>query len=335
MANYTPLAAILNHPNVIDNYLNDVISTQNVLLWWLMGKPVSVGVGNAPKPTAKQFIREVEGGSRFEVPLLLDTNPNLKAYAKDDSFDLTANDLGDRAYYDIKSLGGPIPIYGFDIDVSGSNKTNLVNITDAFLEQAELGIVNLFTTQLLAATGTAGANDWASLYDIIAQDPTADSIGGISSATYSKWRNDYYNATGRSFATYGVGDLTTRQVNCTFGKKGPQLVIMDKTNYGYLSSKLVANQRYVPDAELVKAGFKGMEFQGMSVMFEAAATTGSTLLIDPEGLELGKLKNAFLKTEEPVRVPNADLFVYFIKARGNVICRSRRTQGIIYNATTA
>lgn len=332
MANYSPLAAILNHPNVIQEHFQDVASTQQVLVWWLTGKPVDTGAGL--KPTAKKFTMELDGGSRFEVPLMLNVNSNMKAFAKDDTFTLTANDLGDRAYYNIRSLGGPIPLYGFDEDVSASSKTNIINVTKAFLEQGSITMLNLLGDQLFR-TSAAGANDWNSLFDLIAEDPTADSIGGISAATYDKWRNQYKDATSSSIATYLLPYLTTYRVAATIGTQKPRIVLMTPTLYGKLVGQLVANQRYVPDAELVKAGFDAIQFEGASVMYDQLMPTGSILGINPEALIYGTLKGANMKLRDFVPVPDADVKVAFLKHRGNLCIRDRRTNYNIFDFTTA
>ena len=102
MSNYSTIEKVLNHPNVLQKVFQDVISTQNILIWWLHGKPLDAGAG-LKKPTGKRFLQEVDGGSYIEVPLMLQLNTNLKSYEKSASFDLTANDIGDRAQYSIKS----------------------------------------------------------------------------------------------------------------------------------------------------------------------------------------------------------------------------------------
>jgi len=329
---YSPLAAIANHPNVISKVLQDEISTKNVFIWWLMGKPVDTGAGL--KPTAKRFFKEQEGGSRFEVLLMLNTNSNIKSYEKDATFSMNVNDIGDRAYYDIKSVGGPTPIYGFDEDVSMNSKTNVINIVKAYLDQAAIGVENKLQAMLMAAPGTARTEDFESLLDQIAEDPTDDTIGEIASATYSNWRNQYYDASSDSLATYLKTRIDTYKINATFGVKGPKLMVMTPTIYGTLQGQLTALQRYVPDTELVKAGFTGMQYDGMSCVFDGTIQAGSILGINPEAFEYGVLKGCNMKHLPPVRVPNADLKAGFIKHRGNVICKDRRTNFCLFNFVT-
>lgn len=333
MANYSPLAAIFNHPNVIQNFMTDVISTQNSLLWWLHGKPVNTGGGL--KPTAKKFIREQDGGSRFEVPLMLVTNPNAKAYAKDDTFDVTANDLGDRAYFDIKSIGTTIPIYGYDIDVSDSSNSAIKNIQKNFLEQASISVLNLLISQMYASDGTEGANDWNSILTLIAQDPTADSIGGISSATYTKWANYYKSESGVSLASYIVKELTTMMTSTTYGINRPKLIVTTPTIWGALFAVEQGNQRFMPDAELAKIGFQALNFMGVPVFFDAALPSGNVLGINADALEYGILKGANMKMLPPVRPHNADMEVSFLKHRGNFLIRDRRSNGRLFTFTTA
>ena len=334
MANFLSVAAIFNNPNVIQKYMEDQISTQNILIWWLHGKPVNMGPNGSTKITAKKFIKEQDGGSRFEVPLMLIANPNIKSFAKDDTFTITGNNAGDRAYYNIQSVGGPISLYGYDIDVCGSSKNNLIDLTKTYLEQGSLSLLNAMEAQILGTQGGEGSNDWTSLLTLFPTNPTADSIGGISSASYPNWANQYTNGASRSMATYLKSDLTSGIVAATFGKRSPNLIIMDTTVYGTLHGQLVSNQRYVPDVELAKAGFKGMEYDGASVIFDSTITTGSILGLCMESLEYGYLKDAHMKMGEFVKVPNADQMVALIVERGNIIVKDRRTNWRGYSYTT-
>lgn len=334
MANYSTVQAILNHPNVLQKAFQDVISTRCSLVWWLMGKQIDTGGGL--KPQGKKFKMEIDGGSRFEVPLMLDTNPNLKTYAKDASFDLTANNLGDRAYFDIKSMGGPVPVYRYDIDVSASNKTNLINCTKSFLEQANIGIVNLMNTNMFRTGGTEGADDWNSLLTLIAEDPTADSIGGISSAAYPNWRNVYYDASGKSIATYLKEYLTTYRVQATVGINRPKLALFTEALYSKLDAQLVANQRFAsPAPDVETAGFTGLRYGGMTCMFEPQMPAGSIVALNDEGILLGILKGTYMEVDPFQRVPQTDLMTSFVRMRGNLLLKDRRTHYHIFDFETA
>lgn len=333
MANYSTVIDIFNHPDVLQTYFQDAITTQNVLIWWLSGKPVDTGAGK--KPTAKSMKRIREGGSRWEVPVMLNTNSNLKSYEKDATFNMTVNNVGDRAYYDIKSLGGPIPIYGFDIDVSASSKANILNVTKEYLEQAKLTLANLVQAQILAAAGTAGANDWASLLDIISTSPSTDSIGGISGSANAQWRNQIKTSTG-SMATYLKADLDNMMISATFGVEKPTLFVTTPTVYATLKGQLTANQRYVNDSpELAKAGFTGLEYNGVPMIFDSSMTAGVILGIDTNSIEYSVLKGCDMKVDSPVRVPNADMIALFLKHRGNFVVRGRRTSVCGSSFTTA
>ena len=336
MSNYSPLAAILNHPNVInkaEKHMQDVASTRQVLTWILSGK--KMWNGSSYEPTAKKFIKELDGGSRFEVKLLLVTNPLITTYPKDKTWDLQLNDLGDRAYYNIQSMGGPIPITNYDIDVSASNATNIQDAIEGFLNQASISIVNLLGSNLLAAAGTAGTDDWASMYDMVATSPIADSIGGISSAAYPNWRNYYKTLTAITTKAALLAGITTGLNEATVGMMRPRLAVTDTTTYGLIEAGLQANQRYTPDTELVEAGFVAMKYDACSIIFDPLATAQTMLLLNPEGLKYGVLKNANMKMRPFVDTPNGDLIVGFIRHRGNLLMIDRRTQGILFDIPTS
>lgn len=334
MANYETVQAILNHPNVLQKSFQDVIATRATLVWWLLGKQVDTGSGLKPK--GKKFVMELDGGSAFEVPLMLETNPNLKAFAKDASFGLTSNNLGDRATYPIKSLGGPIPVYRFDIDVSASSKTNLINCTKSFLEQANTGLINLINTQTWATAGGEGANDWSSILTLIPEDPTADSIGGVSAAAYSNWRNVYYDANAKSIATYLKGYLTKYKVQATVGANKPTFAIMNDSLYSDLDTQLVANQRFAaPAPDVEAAGFTGLRYGGMTVMHDNNCPAGSILGINENGILMGILKGTNMEVDPFVLVPGTDLMTSFVRLRGNYLLKDRRTHYHIFDLETA
>lgn len=337
MANYDTFLKVVNNPNVLMQSFQDVIATRATLPWWLLGKQVDTGGGLKPK--GKKFTRELDGGSRFEVPLMLDTNPNLKAFSRGATFNLTLNNIGDRAYYDIKWMGGPIPVDRTDIDASASGKTNLLNASKSFLKQANVGIVNLVTSQMFATAGSEGADDWNSLLTLIALDPTADAIGGISAAAYSKWRNIYKDATGSSLATYLKSYLTTYRVKATVGQQRPKLALMDETTYGVLDSQMVSIQQLVradgsPAPDVDEAGFTGLRYGGMTVMFESSLSAGTIIGINDEGIEYGILKGCNMQVDPIVLIPGTNTLSGFVRQAGNLLLSDRRTHFHIANFST-
>lgn len=338
MANYDTLLKVLNNPNVLKTAFQDVIATRSTLPWWLLGKQVDTGGGLKPK--GKKFINEIDGGSRFEVPLMLETNPNLKAFGRAATFNLTLNNLGDRAYYDVKWMGGPTPVDRSDVDMSSSGKTNLLKATQSFLKQSSIGVVNLVNSQMFATAGAEGADDWNSLLTLIAIDPTADAIGGISAAAYAKWQNVYKNASGDSKATYLKAYLTQSRVKATVGIQRPKLALMDETTYGTLDSQMVSIQHLqrpdgAPAPDVDEAGFTGLRYGGMTVMFEPLLAAGTIIGINDEGIEYGVVKGCNMEVDPIVLIPGTNTLSGFIRHGGNLLLTDRRTHFHIANFTTA
>jgi hypothetical protein len=178
---------------------------------------------------------------------------------------------------------------------------------------------------------------------LIAKAPTADSIGGISSAAYPQWANQYKDETAISLASFVVRELSTYVVKSTFGIQRPKLIVTTPAIWGALFGVEQGNQRFVPDAELAKIGFQALQFMGIPVFFDAGLTqtylgttsSGDVLGINPDALEYGILKGANMKMLPPVRVPTADMEVSFLKHRGNFLIRDRRTNFRLFTFTTA
>ena len=335
MANYDSVIKLLNNPNVLQKMFQDVIATRATLAWWLLGKQVDTGGGLKPK--GKKFTRELDGGSRFEVPLMLETNPNLKAFGKGATFNLNTNSLGDRAYFDIKEMGGPIPIDRKDLDCSGSSKTNILEATKSFLKQSNVGIINLVTGQMFAAAGTEGTDDWNSILTLIAANPTADAIGGISAAAYTNWQNIYKDLTG--LTGKAVSYLTTYKVKATVGIMRPKLCLVDETTYGLIDGNFQAVQQLTRPSgqaapEVDEAGFTGLRYGGMTIMHEASLATGTIIGINDEGIEYGILKGANMEVDPFQLVPGTNMVTSFIRLLGNLLVSDRRTHFNLFNGTS-
>jgi hypothetical protein len=196
---------------------------------------------------------------------------------------------------------------------------------------------------LNTAEGAEGPNDWTSLYTPIAAGSDAagsgstksgDTIGGVSSTTFAKWGNQTFTSSG-SMATYLKKDVAKMRRQATIGIQRPKLMYTSANIYGALYDLLVSNQRYVPDVELVKAGFEGMEYDGMSCMFSGNAIEGTILLINPEGLIYGTLKGAEMKIDPFIDVPGKDMLTSFLTHRGNLCVADRRTSVNGKSFTTA
>ena len=341
MANYNSVVAIFQYPNVLQNFMNDVIMTKDPLLWWLHGKPVNTGAGL--KPTAKKFLREVDGGSQFEVPLLLQLNPNMKNFAKDDTFNMGSNDAGDRAIYQIRHTGGPIIMYGTDINTCQNTNAAIKDLQKTYLEQGSTTMMNIMSQNMWRAAGTEGANDWTAIQTSISATPTADNIGGISSAAYPNWANVATDETSTSLASYVVREFNKGMINATVGVDRPKLITCTTNIYSNLFVNEQGLQRFSPDAELAKIGFDALNFMGVPVFYNNAmngydangnintADGQIAIGINPEAFEYGVLKSENMKVEPPVRVPNGYSFASFIAHGGNLYPRNRRTNFILSN----
>ena len=168
-------------------------------------------------------------------------------------------------------------------------------------------------------------------------------VGGIDSATWTFWRNQFKEATGtNTAATPSVansvqfkGDMNAMWLSTARGNDTPDLIIMSHDFYSLYEVSEQEKQRYA-DSDMAKAGFTTLKYKTADVIFDSntnfASTSETAYFINTDFLFLAQHREAKWTPDEEKRPTNQDAIAIPIYWMGNLVCTNRALQGRLFDA---
>lgn len=219
----------------------------------------------------------VDGGSELSFPVILDDG-NAGSYYGDDVLTVDRPEGLLKLDFDWRQFYSTIVIDGIE-EIMNAGPEKAADLVEGRMTQAEITTANKFEAMLCGdATGNVGgdgtARDWNGLQNLIADDPTVGTIGGLSRVTYSALRNQRYTTavTGFNTAQAGRNAMSTLWVNCTNGGRSPNFGVTTPAIWTLYQLSLTLNEQYIMngDKKLASAGFPNISFMGnMPIVFSS------------------------------------------------------------------
>ncbi len=290
----------------------------------------------------KGRLKSQRGGRIIEENLEYAANPNIQWITRGGTVPLSDFQFLTVAQFNWRYLTGSIVRYGVD-DQQNAGKNQILSWMNSKLDNTEAALGTEMETRLCGASGSS-ANAFDGLQWLVADDPTAATIGGASAliggidqsqAANNWWRNQTNNFNGKSFAAQGIGAMRTMLHNCMNNRRMdmPDIILNDQTTYEYYEDNVLGHWR-VENTKLADAGFSNQTFKGIPMVWSPSITQRQyflntrflTLIYDPAMY--------FDMTEwKPIPDQVNDRAAQIVAALVLVTNR-RRVQGVMYNINT-
>lgn len=203
------------------------------------------------------------------------------------------------------------------IDIAESTASNYMNTemySDASVDQS------IFGTQVWVTTAGTGI------------------AGGVDASTYSNWQNQQQQFSATAFSdTTGLtlrADMNKLWINCVFDMETPDLVIMTHDAYNVYEASIQQQMRYM-DKKTAETGVETIMYKSAPVWFDAtanfAANGQKVYMFNTKHWYLFEHPQARWKKEEMRKPYNADGIIIPFLWMGNLMCKSRRTQGLLHS----
>jgi len=204
----------------------------------------NIGAANAFlfKIIQSGMYRGVNGGEYIHMPLMYELAP-MDSYDGYDELSSLPTDGITAAIFEWRQLATPIAYSNKEV-IQNANK--IVDLVNAKIRQAEMGIQESFATHLLQGSGDAalatpkvssvnGSSSIEPLAKLIAYDPTASAtIGNINQSTSTWWQNKTKASAATTYSAFLL-ELDNIYNSCALGTGGPpDLITMDQTSYELL-----------------------------------------------------------------------------------------------------
>ncbi len=302
-------STLRNHPSEI----SDNVSTNNALWRYLK---------------RKGKIDLEDGG--YEIVRNLDyaNNSTYQRYSGYDTLNIGASEVLSAAKYDWMQAAVNVTASGRELR-SNSGDNAIFNLSKARLKNAVRTAANYMSIDVYS--DGALTNQMGGLASII-QTNGQGTVGGINSATYTFWRNQFYEcptAPSKTTIKTHMNTLYLRQVR---GADKPDLIVSSHDFFSFYWESLQDLQRYASSDEAT-AGFRALKYVDADVIFDSNSNFSTTaekmyfLNTDYLGLVIHRDAN-WSQLDDKMSV-NQDAVVIPLLWMGNLVCSNRSLQGIL------
>lgn len=318
--------------------LYDQVFKQNVFFNWLHSRGRK---------------RMVNGGERIQIALQTGTNSTVGSYSGYEVLDTTPQDNLTSCFYTWKQIAGSVAINRLE-ERQNSGEAQIMSLMQQKVSELQLSMSDEVNRQLLGAFAAGnGGKDLLPLPHIIADDPstgTAATLGSISGATSSFWRNQTQDSSATTTKGY-KDELRNFWNDCSKGPGGgPDMVLFDQVSYEQYESALDDHTRHTNIA-MADLGFDNVRLKGATCFWDervpdsenqvvstadgGSPTSGSAYFVNSRFLELIVDSQTDFITTPFVRPENQDARVAQVLFYGELTCSNRRKNGVLASITTS
>ena len=268
------------------------------------------------------------GGKQIEENISIGTNTNVGFVAYDDTVGTDAVDVLNSAVYDWKFCYGNAVLYGAEIDMNADTKFRKHKLVEAVIENAEQTMTNSIGAGLF---NTSNSKSIDGLPKLITDDGTttgSTAVGGISTATYPNWKNQFVNVTANPTGATLLEGMGTLYRKCTRGKSSPDLIVTTPELYAKYEGALQANQRFT-SAKLADAGFEALKYHGADVIFDENCPANRMYFLNTRAITFNFHKYNMFKVGGMEKQFGQEKYLWPITAKCNLSVKSRRDLGVL------
>jgi hypothetical protein len=282
---------------------------------------------------SKGRIKPQTGGRFIETDLEYSKNEQAKWIGKGETTSLNDYEFLTVAQYDWKFLTIPIVRF-FQDELKNRGRNRIINMVEQKLKNTK----NSMTEELnsvLVTSGSDNSKKMNGLRDIVADDPTTGTLGGINSATYDWWRNKTKSMTGNSFATNGISEMRKMlfAVTDTMETQRPDIIISGEDPYGYYEDEVILQKRIV-NQKLADAGFDNIEYKGIPIIM-VRGVEDRMYFLNTEYMEMFYDPMAYFSMTEWKAIPQqVNDRVAQIILGGNLTTNRRLVHGVMHSIDT-
>lgn len=292
----------------------------------------------------KGRIEHVEGGRWLSEPLQYDKSDAVRWIGRGGTSPMNDFQFLTTAKYDWRYLVGSIVRFGVD-DQQNRGRNEIISLMNAKMDNVRNALATEMETRLFGAQGSVSAGtttdtdpSFDGLQFLVPDDPTssANNAGGIDPSVYTWWRNQFTNAAGKSFATYGVSLMRTLMNNCANNLKmdTPDLILGGQTPYEYYEDTVLPVYR-ISNNKLADMGFENIQFKGKPMMWSPSCSNQRMYFLNTNFIKFVVDPMLYMDMTNWKDVPNQvnDRVAQIITACSFKVSR-RRCQGVLFNIDT-
>lgn len=277
-------------------------------------------------------LESVSGGRYITEPLRYAKSDKVKFIGKGGTVSLGDFEFLTIANFEWRYLVDSIVRFMVD-EQKNRGRNRIINLMQGKLDNSKDSLVDQIETTLFAAQSGLAFNG---LQDLVADDPTTGTVGGIDASTYSWWRSKTKDMTGSSFAVNGQAEMRTLLNNCGNNIRGdsPNIILSGQTPYERYEDS-VQEQKRIVNKKLGDAGFTNVEFKGIPMVWSPSCANTRMYFLNTKFLKFSYDPMLNFDMTEWKAIPDQvnDRAAQIVLA-GNLITSRRRVHGVIFGQDT-
>lgn len=274
------------------------------------------------------------GGRTIVQEIEYQENSTTMYYSGYETLNIAPQDVFTAAEFDIKQAATSVSISGLE-QLQNSGPEAMIDLLESRIRNAEKSMKNTISEGVYS-DGTGNGGKQIGGLQLLVADTGLSTVGGISSTTYSWWRNQIYdfstNSVTPSAATIqsAMNTLWTAVVR---GSDMPKIIVADNVYWRYYLDSLQAIQRITTD-KVGSAGFPALKYMGTDVVLDGgqggSAPSSHMYFLNTDYLYYRPHRNQDMVVLGDERFSlNQDASVRFIGWAGNMTVSNRALQGVI------
>jgi len=280
------------------------------------------------------LVRRFSGGYELRKPIMYNDAAVGGFYSGFSSFNLDAIDDFTAFKFAIKQAYEPVAISGRDRRANRDD-AQLLDLVETKILAAITRLKNTVGTSIRGDGTGSGGLEFDGIKKAVSTSPSSGTYGGIDRSANVFARNYAKNVT---LTALNVQEEITDAISrITRGDEMPDLGLMERTAWKFLHNSLTAIQRIQAPTKKAVAGFRALEYDGCSFVFDggygsAVLESNSCRLLNTKYWTMDMVRGADFKPLAPdmARPVDQDAFFTVIIVEGNLCCSAPALQAVIY-----
>ena len=280
------------------------------------------------------LVRRFSGGYELRKPIMYNDAAVGGFYSGFSSFNLDAIDDFTAFKFAIKQAYEPVAISGRDRRANRDD-AQLLDLVETKIQAAIARLKNTVGTSIRGDGTGSGGLEFDGIQKAVSTSPSSGTYGGIDRSANVFARNYAKNVT---LTALNVQEEVTDAISrVTRGDEMPDLGLMERTAWKFLHNSLTAIQRIQAPTKKAVAGFRALEYDGCSFVFDggygsAVLESNSCRLLNTKYWTMDMVRGADFKPLAPdmARPVDQDAFFTVIIVEGNLCCSAPALQAVIY-----
>ena len=272
----------------------------------------------------KRSYELVDGGTSIMVPLNYAVPTASGWYFGADTLNVNDNDQITAAEYSWKALYTNISILRTD-ELKNAGDEQMISLVKAKVKIAEKQMEDQLGTGIFS-----NATNAKSIVGLQYMASTSNTIGGISSSSYSWWQPGNLDST---TTTLSLSAMQACWNLATIGSWSPTVIVTTRSIFNSYYALLQPQQRF-QDSDSASGGFQSLLFNGIPVLPDSHATSSYMYFLNEDYLHLWAHKEEDMRFEpfsKPVNQNVKVAKIYWMGAYGTSNLRLQSMMSALTN----